>query len=124
MERKGLFMKASEIILEEFKAVSLIYEDVIENCDKIENQVLDIFASFKRLAQAYKDALFMEGEIERKEEAEKKVVCEHEPEEGVKVGMGDSYVCTKCAKAVTRMDLRPARLLGVNPLSPYDRFDQ
>ena len=59
-------MKASQIILEEFKSVSLIYGDVIENCDKIENQVLDIFASFKRLAQAYKDALYMEGEISKR----------------------------------------------------------
>ena len=62
-------MKASEIILEEFEAQSKYYEEVIISHDVIGNEVLEIFKSFENLTQAYKNALYMEEQLDKRDGA-------------------------------------------------------
>ena len=58
-------MKLSELILEEFKAQSKLYEDIVNNHNEIGETLQTIRGNLADFVQDYKDALYMEEQIEK-----------------------------------------------------------
>ena len=101
-------MKLSETILEQYKDCEsmlmilnkgLATETRDVHLKVTRNLIIERERDASIITQAYKDALFMEGEIEKKEEAVI-LACDHEFYAHPKTKVGDSYHCTKCNSAV------------------------
>jgi len=60
-------MKLSQIILEEYQEESTKYQEIYKNSGSCDHTI----KTLTRLTQAYKDALYMEGEIRGNEIASK-----------------------------------------------------
>ena len=91
-------MKASQIILEE-------YQKTFETFGSSEDVLYSDIDALSRLTQAYKDALYMEGEIEKVEEKVQPYDCEHSPDYDRPVEPNRSFRCLKCDKEVFRVNL-------------------
>ncbi len=88
-------MKISEMILEE-------YQKQIKAVNGEGDFIEALAEGLKSFTQAYKDALYMEGEIER---ADKPKSCEHIPE-GVSRDIDVKYKCAKCGEDIFKIDLK------------------
>ena len=83
-------MKRSQIILEE-------YQEQLKKFDGIEIPMKTISEGLRMFTQAYKDALYMEGQVEKGES------CNHIPE-GTGRDIDTQYKCRKCGKTIFKID--------------------
>jgi hypothetical protein len=83
-------MKLSDKILEQYKIDQYAICEKVDITASIVESLAEDIAQYK---QAYKDALFMEGEIERKEELER-----YKPKNLYRLYDNIKAVCSKCKK--------------------------
>ena len=83
-------MKLSQIILEE-------YQEQIRTVSGEGDFIEALAEGLKLFTQAYKDALYMEGQVEKGES------CNHIPE-GTGRDIDTQYKCRKCGKTIFKID--------------------